>query len=778
MNRGTRVLCALLLTILSAGVAATLAGASSPGPASRPGRSTIPPYVGTVPSTALERTVKPSEHFDSAVDAVKSAFLADGASGAAKRVSALRMRLLQGMLTVIVESASGQKAAAQRALAAHGARVLATHGRLIRAAVPVGRLGELAGLPGIDFVRRPMTPQTCAISQGVAETGADIWQTAGWTGAGVKVGIIDAGFTGYPGKLGTELPAAADVVTWSQAGSPEDGGSDHGTAVAEVVHDVAPGAKLYLARANDEVDIGNAKDWMVGQGVKVINMSLCWPAWGLGDGTGDVNTYVTSAVNQGVFWANSAGNDRLGHWRGNFVDGNSNNWLDWGTANGQVWEFNTFTCSEGTDIMGVLRWQDSWGGATQDYDFYLYRWAAPSGPWVEVEHSANVQSGAAWHKPYEQILVTAPATAYYSWRVKRQSATKTAVDFDLNMKNLRLDDPTNSAPHWFDHVRSVVPPADNLSFGFMAAAAVGRAPGFAQEWYSSEGPTRDGRSGPKIAGPANVSNSVYVSFAGTSAASPHVAGVAALIKQSSPSATPVNIEAYLRGNAVDLGAAGLDWIFGFGRLHLGTPPPRAISITSPTAASSWPSGSTQTVTWTINPAVSTGEFRVWLVSAAGGWYINKQVLPVAGKTSYSSAITASVPAAAGYKAYVYWRPAVGTGTWTATARSAGFTVTPKITLSAPLAGASWPVASTQTVSWTLNSAVSTGELRVWLVSASGGWYVNKQVLPVAGKTSYSTSLPVSVPAGAGYRVCVGWRADTALWKFPAQGYSAGFTVTP
>lgn len=103
-------------------------------------------------------------------------------------------------------------------------------------------------------------------------------------------------------------------------------------------------------------------------------------------------------------------------------------------------------------------------------------------------------------------------------------------------------------------------------------------------------------------------------------------------------------------------------------------PVHTLTITKPTAASKWPSGSAQSVAWTMNPAVSTGEFQVSLVSAAGHWYVNKQVLPKAGKTSYSTTVTASVPAGS-YKAYVYWRPTVGSGSWTVRAKSASFKVT-------------------------------------------------------------------------------------------------------
>jgi len=206
-------------------------------------------------------------------------------------------------------------------------------------------------------------------------------------------------------------------------------------------------------------------------------------------------------------------------------------------------------------------------------------------------------------------------------------------------------------------------------------------------------------------------------------------------------------------------------------------PAPPITVTAPTAASSWPSGSTQTVAWTVNPARTGGEFRVWLVSAAGGWYINKQVLPTSGKTSYSTAITASVPGAAGYKAYVYWRPVVGSGTWTATARSAAFTVTP-INITSPTAASSWPSGSTQTVAWTVNPARTGGEFRVWLVSAAGAWYVNKQVLPTAGKSSYSTAVKVSCPAAAGYKAYVYWRSAVGTGTWTATARSAAFTVTP
>ncbi len=55
-------------------------------------------------------------------------------------------------------------------------------------------------------------------------------------------------------------------------------------------------------------------------------------------------------------------------------------------------------------------------------------------------------------------------------------------------------------------------------------------------------------------------------FPGTSAAAPHVAGIAALLQQQTPGATPAQLRDLLTANSVDLGASGRDDIFGFGRV--------------------------------------------------------------------------------------------------------------------------------------------------------------------------------------------------------------------
>jgi subtilisin family serine protease len=115
----------------------------------------------------------------------------------------------------------------------------------------------------------------------------------------------------------------------------------------------------------------------------------------------------------------------------------------------------------------------------------------------------------------------------------------------------------------------------------------------ALELFSSQGPTNDGRAKPDIAAPDYVSTASYgaLNFPGTSAAAPHIAGAAALMKSENLTRDYATLRAFLVGLAIDLGAAGRDNQFGYGRLSLRVglvqPPPAdkvppVIAIVSPT----------------------------------------------------------------------------------------------------------------------------------------------------------------------------------------------------
>jgi hypothetical protein len=99
--------------------------------------------------------------------------------------------------------------------------------------------------------------------------------------------------------------------------------------------------------------------------------------------------------------------------------------------------------------------------------------------------------------------------------------------------------------------------------------------------YSSQGPTTDDRLKPEISAPTGVSDASYgnlgMTFTGTSASCPHVAGAAALVWSAYPDYTPQEVGAFLLNSAVDLGPAGPDTAYGYGRLELPASPEVVVS---------------------------------------------------------------------------------------------------------------------------------------------------------------------------------------------------------
>ena len=105
----------------------------------------------------------------------------------------------------MLEATPGRLVQAVAAARALGGDVETSYGSLIQVSLPASALGALEASSGVADVRPPLRVYPAVTGQGVALTNADDWQAAGLTGAGVKVGVLDLGFTGYEDKLGTEF---------------------------------------------------------------------------------------------------------------------------------------------------------------------------------------------------------------------------------------------------------------------------------------------------------------------------------------------------------------------------------------------------------------------------------------------------------------------------------------------------------------------------------------------------------------------------------------------
>lgn len=132
-------------------------------------------------------------------------------------------------------------------------------------------------------------------------------------------------------------------------------------------------------------------------------------------------------------------------------------------------------------------------------------------------------------------------------------------------------------------------------------------------YFSSTGPAVE-LAAPGVDVLSTYLNSGYKTLNGTSMATPHVSGLAALVKSANPTLTNVAIRKRLTDTAIDLGASGRDPLFGYGLIlataAVQTPAPSPAPLTVKLIASSSRVKPGNTVTFTATPSRNTGIQRV------------------------------------------------------------------------------------------------------------------------------------------------------------------------
>ncbi|PJF36312.1 MAG: hypothetical protein CUN49_06065 [Candidatus Thermofonsia Clade 1 bacterium] len=392
-------------------------------------------------------------------------------------------------------------------------------------------------------------------SSPIARTiGADAWHAAGITGKGVRVAIVDLGFGGVKRLLGKDLPATVKTnIPIDRMDRQEE---NHGTAVAAVVHRVAPQAELYLA-FEDSTSSGFAKvlQWLEDNKVQVVNYSVSQLI-----GPRDGSSYTTQLVElfmrrTGALWINSAGNYAQSHTLFEFNPGPKGVHLY--SRNRNLLPFQTFAPL--TTI--AMNWNGNWkGGEDTEYIFVVLD---KNGK--EVAAAAEQRRGKRNHFPFQILnFRSKPGEIYFLGVVRTRGTTNHLIDIII----------TNSEiPPWAQVSQYSIPtPADSASVLTVGATDLN---GRQIEFYSSQGPTQDERLKPDLSAPTNEVVPGYGrGFSGTSGAAPVAAGAAALVLQANPSLSNAQLRAFLMQSVIDLGDRGPDVIYGTGRLML--PPPEQI----------------------------------------------------------------------------------------------------------------------------------------------------------------------------------------------------------
>ncbi len=433
-----------------------------------------------------------------------------------------------------------------------GGQVIATSRYALKISLPldIEALQRIAALNSVSFVRPPLIPQTLVTSEGVTLIGASSYHSSGFRGQGVKIAVIDLGFSGLSSAQARgQLPGG--LQTFDFTGTGVESGTNHGTAVAEIVHDMAPQAQLLLMKIADEVDLENAKEEAIRQGAKIINHSVGWFNTNFYDGTGIINNIVADARNRGILWVNAAGNYGRRHWQGGFRDSSNDRWHEFSGSDDCL----RITANAGDSIAVFLTWND-WPASRNDYDLYLF-----DSTGRQVAQSERIQSGT--EPPAENLFFQTfmPGNFCIKIRADGNPAVRTFSLFSVN-HDVSYPVPTSS----------IIAPGDSPNA--LTVGAVNH-----QNWttgpiaaYSSQGPTNAGLSKPDLVGPDRVTTSTYAEFFGTSAASPHVAGAAALLLSQNPSLSTAQLESRLKSEAIPMGSS---LQFGSGRLNLAQAgPPR------------------------------------------------------------------------------------------------------------------------------------------------------------------------------------------------------------
>jgi uncharacterized repeat protein (TIGR01451 family) len=465
--------------------------------------------------------------------------------------------------------------------------------RAIRARVPLGAIEKLAGRADVRFIKQaaPAFTRTGPInSQGDVAHG-----TAGGTGARAAFNVTGAGV-----KIGV-LSDSVDSLASSQASGElgpvnvlDDypGETGEGTAMLEIVHDIAPGAELFFATAyHSEASFAQNILNLRAAGCDIIIDDV-----GYFDESPFQNGPVAEAIEQvsadGALVFSAAGNEgnknrgTSGTWEGDFVDGGATTAPI--TKAGRLHSFGglSYNVVTATGYGETLFWADPLGASNNDYDLYVL---SSDGSSI-VAFSNTTQNGT--QDPVE-IIAQSQQPISAGQRLIIVKAASAAPRF-LQVSTLRgtLTTSTNGKVSGHSACPSVISVA-----AVSAAAGTAFTTSNRVESFSSDGPRRfffntDGTpitpgnfsatggrvlQKPDIAAADRVSTSVpgFGSFAGTSAAAPHAGAIAALLKSQNLRMTPQELRAALIANTIDIEGPGVDRDTGYGIVR---PSPTLLTI--------------------------------------------------------------------------------------------------------------------------------------------------------------------------------------------------------
>ena len=488
-----------------------------------------------------------------------------------------------------------------------GGRVLSSFERYraIRAELPLSEVERLAAHEAVRSIRtadkavtrkrpRKLSPDILidVLEAGSRTTQGDVAHrvdTARTThnvdGTGIGIGVLSNGVGSLAARQATgDLPARVTVL----AGQEGREGGDEGTAMLEIVHDLAPGAELYFATAfGGQASFAENIEALCEAGADVIVDDVYY--FLEGPFQDDIIAQgVNAAVADGCFFFSAGGNagnkndDTAGVWEGDFTAGSPLvlNGVTVGTQHDFGSGVTQNRITEDSEYAYVLWWADPLEGSANDYDLFLLDENGDV-----LRSSTRIQDGA--RHPYEYISSGEDDHTDARLVIVQVSG---AADRYLRLDTLEGQLAVSTAGSLFGHSAA----ESAVSVAAVAVQSAGGAGGVfngteSVRTSSSDGPRRiffepDGTAitagnfsstGGELLQKPDLTAATCVRtttpgfsfFCGVSSAAPHAAAIGALVLEGAGGPgklTQSELLTAMKGSALDIEATGVDRDSGAG----------------------------------------------------------------------------------------------------------------------------------------------------------------------------------------------------------------------
>jgi PKD repeat protein len=492
------------------------------------------------------------------------------------------------------------------------------YGPIVSGRLPIGVIDKAAALKSLRFISAsvPIINTGYVTSQGDYAMHSDSARSGGVDGAGTLVGVLSDSFA----QQTTGITAATDIASddlpvgtliLDDSGACTDGiqqqeCTDEGRAMAQIIHDIAPGASIAFHTAyNGIADFANGIQELADAGADVIVDDVIY----LGEPMyqdGAIAKAVDNVAGDGVAYFSAAGNMGRDSYEHAFYGSGEILYIDILGIQYPAGEMHDFDPSpEGTDTLQridvpegqcmilMVQWDSPFGsaalgtGTQNDLDVWLVN--ADGTEMITFDAHENIPAG----EPVEAIQfcndgLLYPVQPYVQLIIALWDGAPPGLLKYVVFGNASVEYPTHSGT-LYGHANANGAEAVGAAY-YMDTPAFGTTPPVLEDFSSSGGvpilldgngsllPVPDVRAKPGLVAPDGVNTTFFYpstdrdgdgkpDFSGTSAAAPHAAGVAALMLDFMPAATPTDIYAALRSTATDMGDPGFDFDSGYGLIQ-------------------------------------------------------------------------------------------------------------------------------------------------------------------------------------------------------------------